>query len=80
WKDNSQVYDRLHWFMDLGMVEHIGYEKKYVLTNHGEKFLKAHPPIENPEILRFKYDQTETETEIYIPEFLNDTYTYKWSS
>lgn len=80
WKDNSQVYDRLHWFMDLDMVEHIGYEKKYVLTNHGEKFLKAHPPIENSEILRFKYDQTETETEIYIPEFLNDTYTYKWSS
>lgn len=31
WKDNNQVYDRLHWFMDLGMVEHIGYEKNTYL-------------------------------------------------
>src|SRR5699024_5819306 len=80
WKDNSQVYDRLHWFMDLGMVEHISYEQSYVLTESGKGFLKEHPPVENSEILRFTYDQTEEENEITIPNYLEDTYQYEWSS
>lgn len=80
WKDNSQVYDRLHWFMDLGMVKHISYEQKYVLTECGEKFLKEHPPVKNSEILRFTYDQTEEENEINIPNYLDYTYQYEWST
>src|SRR5699024_11369407 len=80
WKDNSQVYDRLHWFMDLGMVEHISYEQSYVLTESGKGFLKEHPPVENSEILRFTYDQTEEENEITIPNYLEDTYQYERSS
>ncbi|MDW8563786.1 restriction endonuclease [Staphylococcus shinii] len=80
WKDNSQVYDRLHWFMDLGMVKHISYEQSYVLTESGKAFLKKYPPVDSSEILRFTYDQTEEENEIIIPNYLEDTYQYEWSS
>ncbi len=72
WKENSQIYDRLHWFMDLGMVDHIKYEKKYVVNRLGLEFLKKNPPVKKEEINKYKYDVTDEEVSIIVPEWILD--------
>lgn len=80
WKESSQIYDRLHWFMDLGLVKHINYKQNYTLTKSGERFITNYPPIDSAQILNFTYDQTEKEVDIEIPDFLYYTYQYDWSN
>lgn len=69
WKDNSQIYDRLHWLRDMGFIEHLGFKKSYVTTELGLSFLKKVPAYNWEDLEKdnnIVFDDLETIREVFL--------------
>lgn len=40
WKKKNQIYTRLQWLRDLGVVEYSGFENLYKINNKGQVYLE----------------------------------------
>lgn len=66
WKDNTQIYDRLHWLIDLGYIEHIDFKQSYIATEKGLIYLEEHPSHDYTQIV--VEEDTTLENSLVVPE------------
>ena len=69
WQNNTQIYDRLAWLIDMGYIEHIVHERVYQATSKGIQYLKKYPSVDWRTIVE-QSDVTVGEETIFDNQFI----------